>query len=193
MEPFSETLDEATTLRGLRLCGGNCLSSFVTAITGQPHELRFDYRWLTTEGILEFRLGGQLIHSDPAPASPENQFQSARIRIVDPAILSNGIQKLEVCLVPAGPPRVQVANLAFRAETRPVVSIRLVAGESPLEFTWLSVAGRRYQLQTRASLAAGNWTNVGAPIPGTGAALTTTATIDPGQKEGYYRLVVSSE
>jgi hypothetical protein len=195
VEPFAEVLDDQTTLRGVKLCGGNCLSSFVTTNPDQTYELSFFYRWLTTVGTLELRLGGQLIHRLGAPDSLSDDFQSARVLVTDPALLSQFRQALEVCLVPEGPARVQVADLWFRqapdANPPPVIAIGLLGGPTPVELAWPSDPSRTYQVQARASLAAGEWINLGPALPGTGLTLTVAPGIEAGQPEGFYRVVVT--
>lgn len=125
----------------------------------------------------------------------EGRVLFAWIPVTDPDILNRGFQELRVCLLsPSAPAMAQIANLEWRpapAAPPPVVSIRLVAGQSPLEFSWPSVAGHSCQIQTRLSLTSGDWANFGAPLTGTGETLTATATIPAGQPEAFYRVVVS--
>src|SRR5262249_17111058 len=50
------TDSNSVTRVGWRLCGGVCLSRFVNTGVADPLELRFDYRWLSTVGTLQFSL-----------------------------------------------------------------------------------------------------------------------------------------
>jgi hypothetical protein len=186
---FTEELDEATTLSGVRLCGGNCLSRSVSLDPEMDYEMSFNYRWLTPVGTLEVRLAGEIIYSAAAPASLDGEFQFAHV-ITDPSMFFG---ELEVCLVPEGPAMLQLANFVFRSVPNlpPVITLRLTTAQGPVEFSWPSVTGRSYQLQVRSSLSVGDWTNLGPSLQGTGAALATTAPVTPGQPEAYYRVVIS--
>jgi hypothetical protein len=194
IEPFIEEVGE-TTLQGVQLCGGNCLSRSVLTTVDTSYELSFDYRWLTTVGTLQARVGGQLMISRQAPASVSGQFEFARVLVTDPSIINGFFQELELCLVPAGPAMVQVANVIFRpapsTNESPEITVRAVSGQTSVGFSWSSLSGKSYQLQMRSSLTGGSWTNLGPLLNGTGGALTTTAPIVAGQPEGYFRVVIS--
>jgi uncharacterized repeat protein (TIGR03803 family) len=58
-----------------------------------------------------------------------------------------------------------------------------------VQLTWSALAGQRYQLQFKSSLAAGAWNNLGKPIPATNTVMTATDPIDSnGQR--FYRVVL---
>lgn len=197
MAPFTEMLDDATTLRGVKVCGGNCLSSFVSTDPSKPSELTFYLRWLSTIGTLEVRLGEQLVHTVSAPPNANDGFERVRVLVTDPAILGRGFQRLEVCLLPEGPAMAQIGNLVFRAEPEsqpppPEIEFASLEAESSLRLTWRSAVGFNYQVQRRRSLFEGNWTDLGDPLPGTGAALAATVEIEREQTQTFFRVVLSA-
>jgi hypothetical protein len=79
--------------------------------------------------------------------------------------------------------------------------VLLLAGDIPtpaiaqtggaVQLTLPSLVGHVYQLQRTTDLAAGPWTNSGAPQPGTGAALIFTDTPAPAETRVFYRVVVA--
>lgn len=69
--------------------------------------------------------------------------------------------------------------------TGPELTIRA----SRVEVCWPSVAGKRYQLQSRTEAAQGDWQNVGEPVIGTGANLCVEDAI-VGSERRIYRVVV---
>jgi hypothetical protein len=161
-----------------------------------PFELRFEYRWLSTVGTLEFYLADRLVHRLDAPAVLSGDFQQASVILSDPTLRSQSLQRLEVCVTPEGPAEVQLANLVFRTAPEanipsPVVSIRFFSGESKVELNWTSVVGQKYQLQVRASLTQGAWSDLGPPLSGTGSTLTPSPIIAVGQAQAFYRVLVS--
>jgi uncharacterized repeat protein (TIGR03803 family) len=58
-----------------------------------------------------------------------------------------------------------------------------------LSLTWSTEAGGIYQLQYSSDLTSTNWTNLGTPIPATGASLTATDSLTNGPQR-FYRLVL---
>lgn len=195
IEGFTESADGGATLSGIQMCGGNCLSRYVSTDPAMAYELTLDYRWLSTMGTLEFRLGGELFNVIAAPEVLTDQFEPARILITDTNLLDNFFQELQICLEPDGPALVQVANIFFRpvprTNTPPIISIHRGQTNGSVEFTWQSSLGTDYRLQVRTSLTAGSWSNTGPLLPGTGANMTTTSTVPAGQPETYYRIVAS--
>ncbi|HVR36546.1 MAG TPA: hypothetical protein VMS21_11920, partial [Methylomirabilota bacterium] len=59
--------------------------------------------------------------------------------------------------------------------------------DGEVDLTWPTVSGMSYQLQTKSSIA-GDWTDVGVPIDGTGNPVTITQPVS--DAEGYFRLEV---
>jgi hypothetical protein len=66
----------------------------------------------------------------------------------------------------------------------------LAVTNSTLSLTWSTEAGAVYQLQYNSNLSSGNWTNLGIPVPATGATLSTTDSV-PNGAQRFYRLVLS--
>lgn len=58
--------------------------------------------------------------------------------------------------------------------------------DSKMVFTWESVGGHTYQIQSRASLSAGSWSDVGSPVPASGT--TTSATNSVSEPAQFYRI-----
>ena len=56
-------------------------------------------------------------------------------------------------------------------------------------FSWMTLPGLQYQVQSRTNLALGTWANYGAPFAGTGGLLTTN-NLATGTSESYYRVSV---
>ena len=57
---------------------------------------------------------------------------------------------------------------------------------SSVILAWPSESGRKYQVQSRSSIADGQWVNVGAPITGTGEAVSATNT--PAGSPQFFRV-----
>jgi hypothetical protein len=193
--PFSDTDDEQVTRTGFVICGGQCLSHLVNMDSEHPFVLEFDYRWLTTSGSMEIRVGDQLVHSVSAPAVLNSGFTRESVVLTDPSLRSPFFQTLQICVLPDESASIQIANLSFRADPNagtppPDIGITKSGNGSQVDFSWNSIPGQTYQLQHRPSLTEGLWSNHGLPIPGTGAMATASAPIDPGGAEGYYRVVV---
>lgn len=68
-----------------------------------------------------------------------------------------------------------------------LTQVRL-ADPKNLELTWRSVAGRRYQVETRSSLLQGNWTIRGTPVTATGPTTRTAVSISPTESQAYFRV-----
>jgi surface-anchored protein len=50
----------------------------------------------------------------------------------------------------------------------PTLTAQLISNGTEIQIGWQSRTGVSYQLQSRAALESGNWTNEGPPIPGDG-------------------------
>ena len=75
-------------------------------------------------------------------------------------------------------------------QSDPVVSVGRGSTGTTVEFSWDTVAGQTYQLQTRASPAAGAWSDLGPTIPGTGSRATTSAGLNFSELEAFFRVEV---
>lgn len=65
----------------------------------------------------------------------------------------------------------------------PNVSIRT----SEVELCWNSESNRTYQVQYRSELTTDSWTNLGAPIPGTGSKVCCVDKVPAGEPKRFYR------
>ncbi len=60
---------------------------------------------------------------------------------------------------------------------------------SEIEVCWVSVPNRTYQVQYQSSLTTNLWTNLGAPVAGTGTTLCLADKVPPGQPQRFYRVL----
>jgi hypothetical protein len=169
----------------------------VDTASDSPFELRFEYRWLTTVGAMQFTLGNRLVYRVAAPPVLNQSFTKASVILTDPGLRNQFFQPLTVCVMPEGPAQVELANLVFRKAPEannqgPVITAGASADGSSIGFSWTSATNQIYQLQTRDSLTEGTWSNVGAAMPGTGAALSATQPISRDQAQRYFRLSVTT-
>lgn len=85
----------------------------------------------------------------------------------------------------------------FVANTSPVNSsdfpriASVIADGDGFRIRFASASGRQYQLQTRDSLTAGDWTNLGAPVPGDDSEHEILDASPPGTTSRFYRLSIS--
>ncbi len=192
---FAETNSSTVIRLGWRLCANQCYSTFINTGVDRPLELQFEQRWGSTNGTLEFSLADNQIYRVEAPIVLDGEFEAIRVVLDDPALRSLNSQEFKICLTGDGA-QVDLTNVSLRKlpdepPPSPEVLISRPGGGSTLEFIWTSVAAFSYQLQTRPSLTVGTWSNVGQPIPGTGSAVSASATIDAGQRATFYRVMVA--
>ncbi len=195
MKPFSVTSANGTTRTGVRLCGGTCLSTSTVLGTNAPIELKFEYRWLSVVGTVEFRLGNQLLTRLQAPANLTDGFQSVDLILTDPALRSPNSQNFQICVEPENA-QVELADLSLRSAAEanvdpPQVTIRRGVVVGVLQIEWSAKAGKTYQVERRPSLVTGDWLDYGPPVSAAGDTLSTTATIAPGQEAVFYRVRVN--
>jgi hypothetical protein len=70
------------------------------------------------------------------------------------------------------------------ARLMPVAVLRT----SEVEICWESFAGRMYQVQYRSALTTNAWTNLGDPIPGTGATICVADRVPADEPRRFYRV-----
>ncbi len=68
----------------------------------------------------------------------------------------------------------------------PVVQAATLIGGS-IAFTWSSIPGRSYQIQSTSDLSNPNWTNAGQPVPATGNTASVSEPMGTGSQQ-YYRV-----
>lgn len=192
--PFKDTDAGGVLRQGMELCGGDCISTYFNSGEGAPLELRFEHRWRTAAGALEFRLGGHLLYRLDAPGVVPAGFSEVREVFTDPIFFSPFLRPLEVCVEPSGA-RIQIANLVLRRAPEIDVPQLIVTGPvssaNSIQFNWASRNGQIYQLQVRSSLTGGSWQPVGSPLVGTGGTLKASAPPPASSGQLYYRLVAS--
>ena len=71
---------------------------------------------------------------------------------------------------------------------RPVIQIAQQSGTS-LAFTWSTIANQIYQIQSTASLAPANWTNLGSTITASNSTMTISEPIGA-KSQQFYRVVL---
>ncbi|CAN5722951.1 hypothetical protein BH20VER1_BH20VER1_25560 [soil metagenome] len=89
-----------------------------------------------------------------------------------------------------GTPAGRAAIKAALLQTWPAVRTFSQSSEG-VQIEWSSLAGRRYQVETKAELTDSSWTEVGAPVTATGVA-TSLALETKGASRGFYRVVLLS-
>jgi hypothetical protein len=86
-----------------------------------------------------------------------------------------------------------IDNLDFSASVWPggmsAPSLAALASGTNLVLSCSTLVGLNYQVQYKATLAAGPWSSVGVAVPGTGGIQSFTNGIDL-SAQGYYRLII---
>jgi len=80
------------------------------------------------------------------------------------------------------------ATATLTVKTAPVFQT-LQRSNNTFRVTWSSAAGLKYQLQSKSSLSAVNWTNVGSAVTANGSTATASDTIGPNTQR-FYRVVL---
>jgi hypothetical protein len=68
---------------------------------------------------------------------------------------------------------------------QPVLGIRV----SQVELFWDSEVKRTYQPQYRSEATTNAWTNLGAPLAGTGSTIRFSDSVKPGEPKRFYRVL----
>jgi hypothetical protein len=159
--------------------------------TNDPFELGVDYRWVTNSGSLDVLLANQVVLHLDAPPIPDTAFVHADVTILDPALHNLGCPNLTFRLNGGAPSSIDIGLVTFRTLAHPLVVGFAPMNGGQLNLNWLSATNYSYQLQTRLGLAAGVWSNVGAPLTGTGGTLQLGQPIATSLPQAYYRLSAS--
>lgn len=78
----------------------------------------------------------------------------------------------------------------FPTNARPRVTIRSLPLDPPqVELRWNSLSNGLYQIQFRAELESGDWTDCASPLIGTGTNRTAVDTIMPDVAQRFYRVL----
>jgi len=73
----------------------------------------------------------------------------------------------------------------------PAATIRVSeAGMNEVEICWKAASTRKYQVQYRSGLGSNAWTDLGAPVIGTGTTNCTADTIPPAEPQRFYRVIL---
>jgi hypothetical protein len=148
-----------------------------------------------TLGLLDFRadddaqiwINGQLVVND------NNNTASTGLDIDVRQHLRSGFNLIAVKAQDSfrfAPPNMNSEYLALRLDvefTPAVLTIRC----SQTEMCWQSATNVTYQLQYQSALTGGQWTNLGAPIPGDGSRKCVTDAIAEGEPQRFYRTVTA--
>jgi hypothetical protein len=161
--------------------------------TNEPVELQFAYQWLSTSGSVDVLLGGKVVLQLNAPAVLTNNFTEASLILTGLPAEDSTDLNLTFQLNTAGSDQFQLGNLSLQGLSQlPFVSIGPSSADSTaLSLNWFGATNENYQVQYRTSLGSGTWINLGAAIPGQGAASSLVLTVTPGDPAMFYRLVMT--
>ena len=169
------------------------------------------------DSLIGVFLGPEIPSRSPAPAALN--FSTAASRdysrltpvLKQPFFIGNGrtsAQKIQLVVVPPGATRLFLGVMdgcgwssnrgsftAAVADLAPTLLIRVseVTPFRQVEICWPSVQNVRYQVQIRAELSTGQWSNLGDPIVGSGLTDCISDTITLGQQQRLYRVSASVE
>ncbi len=64
-----------------------------------------------------------------------------------------------------------------------------IRGGRELQLSWESASNQTYQVQCLTDLAEFGWSNLGPPVPGNGTTNYVLDTVEPGNRQKFYRIV----
>ena len=83
---------------------------------------------------------------------------------------------------------ISVTAVAAQTNSTPSIENITRTGNS-LEFSWSSIPGKQYQLQTTTSISAPNWTDLGDPITATSSTTSASESIGALAPAAFFRVV----
>jgi len=161
--------------------------------TGQPLQLQFSYQWLSTNGSVDVKVGGQTVLHLTAPSVLPGGLTEVNLGLTDMPATSNRALNLTVQLNTAGPDQFELTSPSLQALAQvPAVTIVSSTGNpSSVSVSWFGNTNQNYQVQYCTSLAGASWTNVGSVVVGQGGAYSETLPVAPGDPARFFRLMVT--
>ena len=161
--------------------------------TNEPVQLQFAYQWLSTSGSVDVLLGGQVVAQLNAPPVLHSGFTEQSLVLTGlPAEASDSLT-LTFQLNSTGPAEFQLGSFSLVALPQlPFLSVSPSStNTTALTLSWFGATNENYQVQYRASLGGGTWTNLDSAIPGQDASSSFPLSVTPGDPAGFYRLLMT--
>ena len=153
-------------------------------------ELVLRYRWVSTSGTLEVKLGGVDLFHETAPAVVPGAYSEVWVWITDPAVLNRFSQQLALELTSGKTSGIELAEFVVLGATDRLRIEDTATIPNERILSWYGLEGRSYQLQSAPSLSTRDWLNVSGPVAGHDAWVTNSSFISPAEPQRYYRLVI---
>ena len=161
--------------------------------TGEPLQLQFTYRWLSTDGSVDVLLGGQAVLHLPAPSVLSDVFTQVNLILTGIPAMASDQLNLTFQLNTTGSDQFELNSPTLQALPHvPAISIGpSAANPASLSLSWYGTTNQNYQVQFCTSLFNGTWINMGSAVPGQGAASSVTLPGSASDPTRFFRLMVT--
>jgi len=165
------------------------LSQAFSTIPGETYEVSFTVGRFQSTRPLDVAVlvlnDGETVLTNVLAAPPQNTGWSERIRFQ--FVATTSISSLQFTNALAdGDIDLELDDVVVEPTT-PHLSIAYI-GTSTITISWKSQSNQMYQLQYRAEFNSGDWTELGAPLPGTGSHISALQPTSESQQ--FYRLLI---
>ena len=143
---------------------------------------------LTNDGMAACGSGGTLTVTGAVTNNGTMLFTGGTLLTATGSFVNNGVFDIITSAQPLPP---NFVNNGIVLDSGAVKVLQAVKAGTSFSVTIQSYVGHGYQLQSKAALTSGSWTNTGAAQDGTGDVLLLTDTAVGNSSRGFYRVYVS--